>query len=85
MINHLKTLLICGAALCFNMSVYGQAVSIDLQNVTVKKAITELKEKTGYSVVFSTEDLDTKKVVNVKATDLKEAVSQIITGQNVTF
>ena len=78
-------MLICGVALCFSMSAYGQAVTIDLQNVTVKKAITELKEKTGYSVVFSTEDLDTRKVVSVKATDLREAVGQIIAGQNVTF
>ena len=61
-----------------------QQVSLKVSNVTVKQAITELKQQTGYSFVFSSEDLNTQKRVSVSAdkTDLSNVVEQILKGQN---
>lgn len=83
--NRKKAILMVGALFCLNLSIFSQAVSIKIDNVSVKEAITELKEKSGYSFVFATGDLDTKKNVNVQATQLEEAIGQILQGQNVTY
>lgn len=80
-----KTALVVGAMLCLNLNVFAQAVSINLQNVTVKKAISELKAKSGYSFVFAVDDIDTSRRVNVNATSLNNAVTQILEGQNVSY
>lgn len=61
------------------------AQTINVERVTVKQAITELKEKTGYSFVFSTTDLRTDVIVSVKANTVEEAVPQIVAGQNVSW
>ena len=46
-----------------------------------------LKKQSGYSFVFSSEDVDTKKKVSVDADDQKveEVVRQILDGQSVTY
>lgn len=80
-----RTALVVGAMLCLNLNVWAQSVSLNLRDVTVKKAITELKASSGYTFVFSSGDLDTQRVVTVNAKDLKDAVKQILNGQNVTF
>ena len=50
-----------------------------------QKAMTELKQKSGYSFVYETSDLDTNKKVNVDAENAKDAIAQILQGQNVTY
>lgn len=62
-----------------------QAVSLKMNNVSVKEAMTQLKNKSGYSFVYKVGDLDTKKTVNVKAEQLNEAIDQILYGQNVIY
>lgn len=37
---------------CLNLTVFAQNISLNLNNVTVKKAIETLKETNGYSFVF---------------------------------
>lgn len=73
------------ACLIVNMSTFAQTISFKAQNVSVKQAIEQLKESTGYSFVYATKDVDTKKVVSVSATDLKQAVDQILSGQNLSY
>lgn len=74
-----------GALLCLNLSAFAQAISLKMNDISVKEAITELKAKSGYSFVYVAGDLDTKKNVNVQATQLKEAIDQILRGQNVSY
>lgn len=50
-----------------------------------KKAITELQTKSGYSFVYIAGDLDTDRTVSVDASQLKDAVAQILKGQNVSY
>lgn len=40
-----KAMLMAGALLCLNLSIYSQSVSLKMNNVPVKKAIAELQTK----------------------------------------
>ena len=64
---------------------WAQSIQLKLNNVTVKKAMTELKQKSGYSFVYETSDVDTNKKVSVDAENAKDAIAQILKGQNVTY
>ncbi len=78
-------MLVAGALLCFNLSSYSQSVSIKMQGVSVKKAIAELQQKSGYSFVYIAGEIDTEKTVFIDAKNLSDAVSQILNGQNVSY
>ena len=80
-----KSVLLILGGLLLSISLTAQSVSLNLVNVTVKKAITELKEKSGYSFVYVSKDIDTQKVISVKADDLVSAVNQILKGQDLTY
>ena len=72
-----------GMLLCLQLS--AQSVSLSLDNVTVKEAITQLKEKYGYSFMYAANDIDTHKIVSVHATELKDVVNQILKGQDLSW
>ena len=80
-----KTVLLALGALLVCLPLTAQTVSLSLDNVTVKEAILQLKEQTGYSLMYAANDLDTRKVISVHANTLQDAVSQILTGQNVDW
>lgn len=75
------------ACCCLSGTIFAQNISLTLNNVTVKQAMDTLKKQSGYSFVFSSEDVDTKKKVSVDADDQKveEVVRQILDGQSVTY
>lgn len=72
-------------ALSVSLSGMAQALQLKLNNVTVKKAMTELKQKSGYSFVYEANDMQTEKNVSVDANTLKDAIDQILKGQNVSY
>lgn len=72
-------------ALSVSLSGMAQALQLKLNNVTVKKAMTELKQKSGYSFVYEANDMQTEKTVSVDANTLKDAIDQILKGQNVSY
>lgn len=80
-----KAMLMAGALLCLNLSIYSQSISLKMNNVSVKKAMTELQTKSGYSFVYIAGDVDTERMVSIDASQLKDAVAQILKGQNVSF
>ena len=80
-----KAMLMAGALLCLNLSIYSQSISLKMSNVSVKKAMTELQTKSGYSFVYIAGDVDTDRTISVNASQLKEAVAQILKGQNVSY
>ena len=67
------------------MSALAQAVSLKLSGATVKDAMEELKNASGYSFVYKVGDIDTSRKVNIDASDVKQAISQILNGQNVSY
>lgn len=56
-----------------------------MRNVSVRNAMTELQAKSGYSFVYIAGDVDTDRTISVNASQLKEAVAQILKGQNVSL
>lgn len=72
---------------CLNLTVFAQNISLNLNNVTVKKAIETLKETNGYSFVFASGDIDTRKTISIAATDkpISEVVKQILNDQTLSF
>lgn len=80
-----KAILMVVALFCLNIAMLAQAVSLKMNNVSVKDAMTQLKNKSGYSFVYKVGDLDTKKIVSVEAKQLKEAIDQILYGQDVVY
>ena len=80
-----KAMLMAGALLCLNLSIYSQSISLKMNNVSVKKAMTELQTKSGYSFVYIAGDVDTDRTVSINASQLKDAVAQILKGQNVSY
>jgi TonB-linked SusC/RagA family outer membrane protein len=80
-----KKLFLVALILSCNLGIYAQGVSLRLRNVTVAKAMTELRKKTGYSFVYEGSDLNTRQRVNVDAKDLRQAADQILGSQNVTY
>ncbi|MBQ9570669.1 MAG: TonB-dependent receptor plug domain-containing protein, partial [Prevotella sp.] len=71
--------------LTVGISCWAQSLQLKLDNVTVKKAMTELKQKSGYSFVFEASDVDTAKKISVNAENAKDAIDQILQGQDVTY
>lgn len=80
-----KAMLMAGALLCLNLNIYSQSISLKMSNVSVKKAMTELQTKSGYSFVYIAGDVDTDRTVSINASQLKDAVAQILKGQNVSY
>ena len=80
-----KGLTVGALLLCMNLSTFAQSVKLNLKGVSVERAMTELREKSGYSFVFAAADVNTQKVINVNAKDLKQAIGQILDGQNVSY
>lgn len=78
-----KAMLVASAALCFNLSTFAQDISLKINNVTVKEAMEQLKKASGYSFVFSSNDINTKQRVSVSVEDatIEEVVKQILKGQ----
>lgn len=80
-----KGLLVTAFLLCLNLNMAAQNVSLNLKSVTAKKAMAELRQKSGYSFVFEAGDLNTQKIVSVNATNIKQAIEQILQGQNLSY
>lgn len=78
-----KAMLIASAALCLNLSVFSQNITLKTGNVTVKEAMEQLKKSSGYSFVFSSVDVDTQKHISISVQDgnIDDVVRQILAGQ----
>ena len=83
MYNYKKAIFMASALLCLNMTAAAQQVSLNVNKVSVKQAMNQLKEKTGYTFVFSSSDINNKQIVSVSANnaDLTNVVEQILKGQ----
>lgn len=87
MIYSKKAICVALACCCLSGTAFAQHVSLTMNNVTVKQAMDALKKQSGYSFVFSSEDVDTKKKISVDADnqEVGEVVRQILNGQSVTY
>lgn len=79
-----RAILIASAALCFNLSAFSQDITLKANNVTVKEAMEQLKKSSGYSFVFSSADVNTKKRISISVEDagIEEVIKQILQEQS---
>ena len=82
---NLRKAILVSLALSAQLTMFGQAVNLNVRNVSVKKAMTILKQQSGYSFVYVSSDLNLNKKINVNATSLSQAIEQIISEQNVNY
>jgi TonB-linked SusC/RagA family outer membrane protein len=79
------------AGLIMNWMVYSQSdnckVTITMSDVTVEEVFNIIKKQTLYSIVYNDNDVVlTKRVnINIKNKPVKEAMRQVLAGQNVSF
>lgn len=83
--NNKKKAFLVALALSCNIGIYAQSLSLHLNNVSVGKAMTELRQKSGYSFVFEGSDINTNRKVSVDASNVRQAVEQILSGQDVSY
>lgn len=79
----LRSLFAIVGLMCCNLATASQ--SLKMNNVTVKQAFVQLHKATGYSVVYDAVDIDTRRKVNVDADNVKDAIRQIVRGQDVDY
>ena len=80
-----RPILLVTAMLCFSIGTFAQNMLLNMSNVTVKQAMNELKNKSGYSFVYSAGDIDTNIKVDIKAANITDAINQILDGQDLTY
>ncbi|MDR1455524.1 MAG: SusC/RagA family TonB-linked outer membrane protein, partial [Tannerella sp.] len=75
------------AVFCFYLTLSAENINLNLSNTTVKSAIETLKENYGYSFVFESGDLNTRKVISIQARNqtIEAVVEQILQGQEVSY
>ena len=84
----MKTLLLLGVLLFgFTVSAQSQKVSLDFKNERVEKVLASIKSQTGMSLVFSDQLVDVNRTVTMQLKDvtLKEALTRLLSGINLTF
>lgn len=84
----MKTLLLLGVLLFgFTVSTQSQKVSLDFKNERVEKVLASIKSQTGMSLVFSDQlvDVNRKVTMQLKDVTLKEALTRLLSGINLTF
>lgn len=83
----LQRLILFVFCLYITVPIWGQQVTLNLHGVTVKHAMHQFKQATGYSFIYFSTDVDVRRKINViaKHADITEVVEQILKGQNVVF
>ncbi len=79
-----KAILMTLILICFHLPIFTQSVTLNINNVTVKEAMEQLRKTSGYSFVFLSSDVNTKKKITVSANDkdIKDVAEQILKGQD---
>jgi len=82
-----KYLFLSALLLLVSVAVHAQNLSLDLKDVPVREVIETLQRELGFSFVIKTNeiDLDRKVSVSVKDADINTILSQVLSGQKVTF
>lgn len=62
-----------------------KTVTLRLDDVSVKSAMESLSEQSGYTFFYKVGEVDTAKKIKLNATNLDEAIAQILVGQEVAY
>lgn len=84
--SKLTLIISCLALQGFAVS-FGQTISLNLKNATVKQALTEIRKKSGYQIVYKESLLKNKKLINLVQTEItvQDALNKILANENVAY
>lgn len=66
---------------------YAQKITLAKKNITIKQIFKEIKNQTGYDVLWQQDVFDANKLINVnfKGASLQEVLSDCLEGQRLTY
>lgn len=75
------------AALQVSAKGFGQSVTLNLKNASLQKAINEIEKQTGYSFVYSKEQLAQAKAINVTVSNekLEKVLDLVFKDQSLSY
>ena len=85
-LRHLRSILVT-VALLLPAWLSAQNVTLNLKDVSVQEAVTQLQSQGNYTIVINADDVDLQRRVSVSAKDtpLTDVLSQIFKGQDLDF
>lgn len=85
--NRRKAIIMVLVLLCLPFALPAQRITLQMDNVTVKRAMERLTKDFGYSFVFESGDVNTRKTISLDASDLSvsDVVKQILQGQELSY
>src|SRR6185312_3542611 len=85
----MKTIILLTISACFLIGTkcYSQTVTLSLKQVSLEKAFKEIRKQTGYSFVYTREQINKSNPVsiNIKDASLSQALDICFTNQPLTF
>lgn len=84
----MRTLLLSGILLFgFTIAAWPQKVTLNFKNERVEKVLASIKSQTGMNLVFSDQLVDVNRKITMQLKDvaLKEALTKLLSGTNLTF
>ncbi len=81
-------LIVAAAACCFSMALAAQNITLSIRNLTLRDAIHKVEKKSGYSFMFSSQDLDLNRRVSLEAKNstIRPIVERLLKEQDgLTF
>jgi TonB-dependent starch-binding outer membrane protein SusC len=87
-IMKLSLILTVLTAATISASVFSQAnLNMDLSNITVRQAFTEIEQKTGYKFFYLDEQIDGDQIVSVKLNNqsIDDAIKMIFKNENIRY
>lgn len=76
---------LCAVLLVLWTALSAQTLPWELDGISVGEALQVMRERSGRSFVYEAHDLDLTRTVHIHAQSLREAVAQLLDGQELSF
>src|SRR5690606_32647778 len=87
LIMRLTTVIIIASLMQVSAATFGQRISLDKQNATLKSVLTEIRKQSGYDFYYDGRNLgaDLRVTVSVKDATIDEAVGMVLRDLPLIF
>lgn len=87
LVMRLTVILLIAGILQVSATTYGQRLTLNKKSITVKQVFKEIKNQTGYDVLWQSEKFNADKVIEARFNQapLQEVINACISGQGVGF
>lgn len=87
LVMKLTVLLLIAGIMQVSATTYGQVLTMNKKNVAIKQVFKEIKNQTGYDVLWQSDKFNADRIIEVKFnhTPLQEVIKTCIAGAEMTF